>query len=256
MFVRLLALNQTPGEEVLTQVARQERVYREHIVQLTSSARGDEDVLRSLVRDAEVFHAEAHLQDGWSTVEPCSEAHKYPLPRRERCPLRFVPLPRSESGRLIEMSISRRHQHALSKRGRRQGFPTGLPLDGLAARWRVSRRSPRGLSSNAPFVTAVAIPMIVVFLLSNALRWWVIFTLAEHWNVQVMDSLALGVVTDGPFRWIRHPNYLAVFSELLAVPLIHTAWLTAAAGSLAHVSIPSLSHRSRGAHAARTPRVL
>ena len=55
--------------------------------------------------------------------------------------------------------------------------------------------------------------------------------------MQVMDSLALGVVTDGPFRWIRHPNYLAVFLELLAVPLIHTAWLTAAAGSLAHVSI-------------------
>jgi methyltransferase len=52
-----------------------------------------------------------------------------------------------------------------------------------------------------------------------------------------MNSLALGVVTDGPFRWIRHPNYLAVFLELLAIPLIHTAWLTASAGALAHVGV-------------------
>ncbi len=62
MFVRLLALNQTPNGEVHNQVARQQRVYREHLVQLTSSARRDEDVLRVLVRDAEVFHAEAHLR--------------------------------------------------------------------------------------------------------------------------------------------------------------------------------------------------
>lgn len=61
MFIRLLALNH-PGEEVLPQIARQERIYREHIVQLTSSTRRDEDVLRTLVRAAEVFHAEAHLR--------------------------------------------------------------------------------------------------------------------------------------------------------------------------------------------------
>lgn len=140
-------------------------------------------------------------------------------------------------GRLAEMSISRRHQHALSKRG-------AVKVSQPDFRWMVLLHG--GVLAGAalevwllerPLVTAVAIPMIVVFLLSNALRWWVIFTLADHWNVQVMNSLALGVVTRGPFRWIRHPNYLAVFLELLAVPLIHTAWLTAAAGSLAHVSI-------------------
>ncbi len=140
-------------------------------------------------------------------------------------------------GRLIEMNISRRHQDALAKRG-------AVKVSQPDFRWMVLLHG--GVLAGAalevwllerPFLTAVAIPMIVVFLLSNALRWWVIFTLAEHWNVQVMNSLALGVVTDGPFRWIRHPNYLAVFLELLAIPLIRTAWLTAAAGSLAHVGI-------------------
>ena len=49
-----------------------------------------------------------------------------------------------------------------------------------------------------PFIPALAIPMIVLFVLSNVLRWWVIRTMAEHWNVQVVNSLELGVVTRGP----------------------------------------------------------
>lgn len=56
-----------------------------------------------------------------------------------------------------------------------------------------------------------------------------------------MDSLELGVVTTGPYRWLRHPNYLAVFVELEAVPLLHSAWLTALLGGLAHAWV--LRHR-------------
>ena len=47
-----------------------------------------------------------------------------------------------------------------------------------------------------------------------------------------MDSTDLGVVTGGPYRWVRHPNYVAVAAELAAVPLAHTAWLTVAIGGL------------------------
>ena len=52
-----------------------------------------------------------------------------------------------------------------------------------------------------PFVPALAVPALVVFALSNVLRWWVIATLGIHWNVQVINSIsgsmALGVVTAG-----------------------------------------------------------
>jgi methyltransferase len=71
--------------------------------------------------------------------------------------------------------------------------------------------------------------------LANALRWWVMRAMAGHWNVQVMNTVELGVVTDGPFRWIRHPNYAAVFLELTAIPLLHSAWLTALLGTFAHI---------------------
>ncbi len=86
-----------------------------------------------------------------------------------------------------------------------------------------------------PLIPALAIPMAILFALSNALRWWVIRTLRGHWNVQVVDSARLGVVTAGPYRWIRHPNYVAVFVELIALPLIYTAWVTAVCGALCHV---------------------
>jgi methyltransferase len=53
----------------------------------------------------------------------------------------------------------------------------------------------------------------------------------------VVDSGSLGVITDGPFRWIRHPNYLGVFVELIALPLVHTAWITAAVATAANVFV-------------------
>ena len=45
------------------------------------------------------------------------------------------------------------------------------------------------------------------------------------------------VVGDPDYRWIRHPNYVAVFVELLALPLVHTAWITAALGAVAHLFV-------------------
>ncbi len=49
--------------------------------------------------------------------------------------------------------------------------------------------------------------------LRQLIRWWVIHTMAGHWNVQVMASTTLGVITTGPYKWVRHPNYLAVVLE-------------------------------------------
>jgi methyltransferase len=44
-------------------------------------------------------------------------------------------------------------------------------------------------------------------------------------------------VTSGPYRWVRHPNYVAVVAELFALPMMHTAWITALAGTAAHLEI-------------------
>lgn len=63
MFVRLLALNQTTASDDLRgQLTKQAQVYRDRINDLVADDAGGEDTLRSLVRDAEVFRAEAHLR--------------------------------------------------------------------------------------------------------------------------------------------------------------------------------------------------
>jgi methyltransferase len=64
-------------------------------------------------------------------------------------------------------------------------------------------------------------------LLSQALRYWSIFSLGDRWNTRVIVLPREPLIVKGPYRYLRHPNYLAVVVELLCVPLIHGAWLTA-----------------------------
>ncbi len=138
-------------------------------------------------------------------------------------------------GRLLELRISRRHQQQLAQNG-------SIPLPEPGFRWMVMLHT--GILAGSalevwrlkrPYIRGLAIPMGILWALANGLRWWVIHSMGEHWNVQVIDSTRLDVVTRGPFRWIRHPNYLAVFTELVALPLIHSAWITAITGALAHI---------------------
>ncbi len=130
-------------------------------------------------------------------------------------------------GRLVEMRLSERNRRRLAAQG-------AVRVPEPHFRWMVLLHAGVLVSAalevlllGRPLIFALALPMGLLFVLANALRWWVIASLAEHWNVQVMDSTRLGVVTRGPYRWIQHPNYVAVFVELIALPLIHTAWLTA-----------------------------
>lgn len=78
-----------------------------------------------------------------------------------------------------------------------------------------------------PFLPALGWPMLVLALLAQALRWWCIGTLGPRWNTRVVVVPGLPLVTAGPYRWLRHPNYLAVVVEGAALPLVHSAWMTA-----------------------------
>ena len=141
------------------------------------------------------------------------------------------------AGRLVEMRLSRRNQRALRARGAALADEPGF-------RWMVALHigvlagaAVEVVALHRPFVPAVGVPALALFAAANLLRWWVIATLGPHWNVRVMGSTALGVVAGGPFRWIRHPNYLAVFVELGALPLVHGAFITAIAGTALHAAI-------------------
>jgi methyltransferase len=78
-----------------------------------------------------------------------------------------------------------------------------------------------------PLDVRLAAPMLALALAAQALRYWAIATLGPRWNVRVIVMPGEPVVTTGPYRWLRHPNYLAVVVEGFAIPLIHGAWWTA-----------------------------
>lgn len=79
------------------------------------------------------------------------------------------------------------------------------------------------------FVPALGWPMLALVLASQALRWWCIGALGRQWNTRVLVVPGLPRVTRGPYRWLTHPNYVAVVVEGIALPLVHTAWITAVA---------------------------
>jgi len=83
------------------------------------------------------------------------------------------------------------------------------------------------LVAGHPFIPALGWPMLVVVLTAQGLRWWCIITLGHHWNTRVIVIPGAPRVTGGPYRLIPHPNYVAVVVEGIALPLVHSAWLTA-----------------------------
>jgi len=77
------------------------------------------------------------------------------------------------------------------------------------------------------FVPALGWAMLVVVVAAQALRWWCIRTLGPQWNTRILVVPGLPLITAGPYRWLRHPNYVAVIAEGIALPLVHSAWITA-----------------------------
>jgi methyltransferase len=94
-----------------------------------------------------------------------------------------------------------------------------------------------------PFVPALGWPMLGLVVLAQALRAWVVATLGRRWNVRTIVIPGEPVVAGGPYRFVRHPNYVAVILEAFAVPLVHSAWLTAIVFTA--VNVPLLAVRIR-----------
>ena len=88
-----------------------------------------------------------------------------------------------------------------------------------------------------PFVPWLGWPMLALLAASSGLRWWCIRTLGRQWNTRVLIVPGLPLVSGGPYRWLRHPNYVAVITEIAAFPLVHSAWMTAAVVSVLNLAL-------------------
>ncbi|WP_329034784.1 isoprenylcysteine carboxyl methyltransferase family protein [Streptomyces sp. NBC_00178] len=129
--------------------------------------------------------------------------------------------------RLAELGIALRNARwSLAQGGTEAGrghYPamvalhTGLLAACIAETWRADRA----------FVPWLGWTMVAVVAAAQGLRWWCVRTLGRRWNTRVIVVPGLPLVTGGPYRLIRHPNYVAVAAEGAALPLVHGAWMTA-----------------------------
>jgi len=91
----------------------------------------------------------------------------------------------------------------------------------------------------------LALAALFVFIGAQALRFSVMRALGYQWNTRVMtpnvQDSDLKVVASGPYRYVRHPNYLAVIIEFISLPLVGGAVVTAVVGTIANIFV--LKHR-------------
>ena len=135
-------------------------------------------------------------------------------------------------GRLLELRVANRNRRLLLARGGIEMGQGHYPwMVALHTVWLISCLAEAWLLDR-PFLPGLGIPALAVFLAAFALRYWVISTLGERWTTRIVCLPGVAPITGGPYRWLRHPNYLAVVLEIASLPLVHTAWLTALAFSL------------------------
>jgi methyltransferase len=104
------------------------------------------------------------------------------------------------------------------------------------------------------FLPWLGFTMLALVLASQALRWWCIVALGHRWNTRVIVVPGMTPVSRGPYRWLRHPNYVAVVVEGFALPLVHSAWITAVLFTLANAVLLRVRIRVEDAALATLPR--
>lgn len=138
--------------------------------------------------------------------------------------------------RLVELVLSTRHARLALARGAVEGEPRGAYAAMVAVHALFLVAAPiEVLLLERRFVPALGWPMLALVLLAMALRYWAIATLGRRWNTRVLVVPGEPAVASGPYRFVRHPNYVAVALELAALPLVHSAWVTALVFTAANV---------------------
>jgi methyltransferase len=98
-----------------------------------------------------------------------------------------------------------------------------------------------------PFIGWLGWPMVAVVVLSTVVRWRCVAVLGKQWNSRLIVIPGAPLVREGLYRWVRHPNYTAVAAEVAALPLVHSAWLTAIVFSIANALVLSVRIRAENA---------
>lgn len=142
--------------------------------------------------------------------------------------------------RLFELWLSRRNASRVLARGGREAGAGHYPVMVLLhVAFFAALLAEVALLPTRPW-PALAWSATVLVVAAMALRYWAIWSLGDRWNPRVLYEPERPPSTRGPYRLLRHPNYLAVALELFALPMIHGAWRTATLFSLLNLALLSV----------------
>ena len=128
--------------------------------------------------------------------------------------------------RLFELALARKNEHRVRAKGAVERGWVHYPfIVGLHALWLISTLV-EGLLRGPELPWLWPLPL-GLFLLVQPLRYWAIFALGESWNTKILVVPGAKPVRSGPYKYLNHPNYVVVVVEILALPLIFGAWVTA-----------------------------
>ncbi|MCV7283563.1 isoprenylcysteine carboxyl methyltransferase family protein [Mycolicibacterium flavescens] len=149
--------------------------------------------------------------------------------------------------RLIELVVSRRHTRwSIANGGREFGqghYPVMVAMHTLLLVSCVVEVA----TAHRPFIPLLGWPMVALVCASTAVRWWCVSLLGKHWNPRLIVIPGAPLVRRGPYRVLHHPNYTAVAVEVAALPLVHSAWLTAVVFSIANALVLNVRIRAENA---------
>jgi methyltransferase len=88
-----------------------------------------------------------------------------------------------------------------------------------------------------PADAAIDWPVLALFVILQALRVWIVATLGPYWTTRIISAPGKKLVRRGPYRYLRHPNYLVVAGEIFLLPMVFGAWPLALVFSIANLAL-------------------
>jgi methyltransferase len=138
--------------------------------------------------------------------------------------------------RLLELHISREHENALRAKGAYERGAAHYPLIvALHAAWLLTMLLEGWLRGTE--LSPLWPLWVALFLGGQALRYWAILSLGERWTTRIMVLPGASLIGRGPYKFLPHPNYLAVVLEIFAAPLVFGAWITAGVFTLLNAGV-------------------
>jgi methyltransferase len=121
--------------------------------------------------------------------------------------------------RLVELGIARRNTRALLEAGGVEAGGGHYPLIvALHAAWLGA------ILATVPADAPVSVPLLALFVALQGCRAWVLLSLGGFWTTRVITLPGAPLVRRGPYRFLRHPNYVVVVAEIAVLPLAFGAW--------------------------------